>query len=70
MATLTTSGLDQFVAAADVARQPGKSLFARFITSVQDARMRQAERQIAQLIETKGGRLTDDIERQIERSFI
>lgn len=70
MATLTTSGLDQMVAAADITRGPGKGLFARFIASVQDARMRQAERQIGRLIELKGGRITDDIERQIERDFI
>jgi len=70
MATLSTSGLDQFIAAADVKHAPGKGLFARFIASVQDARMRQAERQIGRMIELKGGRMTDDIERQIERSFI
>jgi hypothetical protein len=32
--------------------------------------MRAAEDQIARLIEARGGRLTDSIERQIERSFI
>jgi hypothetical protein len=69
MATLTTSGLDQLVAAADT-RRSGKGLFARFIASVQDARMRQAEREIGRLIELKGGRMTDDLERQIERDFI
>lgn len=47
-----------------------KGLFARFMSGIYEARSRQAEREIANLIELKGGRLTDDIERQIERRFI
>lgn len=47
-----------------------KGFFARFLAGIYEARSRQAEREIAHLIDIKGGRLTDDIERQIERRFI
>jgi hypothetical protein len=70
MAAFTTSGLDQFLAPADTTVRPGKGLLSRFFAAVSRARMLQAERQIAQLIEAKGGRMTDDLERQIERNFI
>lgn len=53
-----------------VASAARKGLFARFMAGIYEARSRQAEREIANLIELKGGRLTDDIERQIERRFI
>ena len=33
------------------------------------ARQAQAEREIARFIETQGGRLTDDVEREISRRF-
>ena len=56
--------------AVDAARPARKGLLARFVANLHEARSRQAEREIAHLIELKGGRLTDDIERQIERHFI
>ena len=63
--------LHSFIAPRDhAAKSDRKGLFARFMAGVYEARSRQAEREIAHLIELKGGRLTDDIERQIERRFI
>jgi hypothetical protein len=64
--------LNDFIMPAAPARRtpPGQGWFARLLRRVQDAHARQAERQIALLIERKGGRLTDDLERQIERHFI
>ena len=70
MAALTTTGVEQFVAPTSTTTRAPKGIFARFLASVQEARMRQAEREIARFIEVKGGRLTDDVERQIERNFI
>jgi hypothetical protein len=68
MATVATE-FDRYIAPAEVApRRAG--LFARFIDAAKRSRMRAAEDQIARLIEARGGRLTDSIERQIERSFI
>lgn len=52
-----------------VAATARKGLFARFMAGLYEARSRQAEREIAYLIDLKGGRLTDDVERQIERRF-
>jgi hypothetical protein len=45
-------------------------LWTRLLNAVVEARTRQAERQIAQFIELRGGALTDDVERQIERRFL
>ena len=46
------------------------SLFTRIVNAFADARTRQAEREVARLISLRGGRLTDDLERQIERHFV
>ena len=45
-------------------------LLGRFLRAVQQAQARRAEREIARLIEKRGGRLTDDLERTIERHFV
>jgi hypothetical protein len=55
---------------APSARSSGPSLFSRIVTAFAQARTRQAEREIARLITVRGGRLTDDLERQIERHFV
>lgn len=44
--------------------------FARLMRSLQDARMKQAEREVERLIEARGGRLTDDVERRITQHFV
>lgn len=56
------------VADAPATRSPGR--FARLLVAFQDARMRQAELEVARFIEARGGRLTDDLERKIERHFV
>ena len=48
----------------------GPGLFARLASALHDARMRQVDREIGAFIERRGGRMTDDLERQIERRFI
>jgi hypothetical protein len=63
------SELDRYIGSVGAApRRAG--VFARFIEAVKRSRMRAAEEEIARLIEMRGGRLTDSIERQIERTFI
>jgi hypothetical protein len=52
---------------ASTARGPG--FFARLIASYRQARLRAAEREVARFIDTKGGRMTDSLEREIERNF-
>ena len=53
---------------APVARQPG--ILRRLIVAMQEARMRQAEREIALYLSRNGGKFTDDAEREIERRFL
>ena len=53
---------------ADTLRRPG--FFKRVLKAMVEARQRQAEREIAQYLAMTGGKLTDDIERTIERRFL
>jgi len=50
------------------ARKPG--LLRRLLVAAQEARMRQAEREIALYLTRTGGKFTDEAERQIERQFL
>ncbi len=49
--------------------RPGTFL-SRMVQAVYDIRTRQVEREIARFIEDRGGRMTDDLERKIERHFV
>jgi hypothetical protein len=68
MAAATTE-FDRYIAPTEATPRPA-GLFARFVDAVKRSRMRAAEEEVARLIEARGGRLTDSLERQIERSFI
>ena len=72
MPAVSTELNDFIMPAATAARPPARwpGWLARFGQALFDARMRQAEREIARFIEAKGGRMTDDLERQIERHFV
>jgi hypothetical protein len=51
-------------------RAPQKpSLFARFFASLMLSRQRAADREIERFIEMRGGRLTDETEREISRRY-
>lgn len=56
--------------AASATSPASRSWLARLAQAFVDARMRQAEREIARFIEHHGGRMTDGLERQIEREFL
>lgn len=61
--------LNHFLAPTERAvARPG--IVVRFFKALQEARMRQAEREVARFIEGRGGRITDALERQIERHFV
>lgn len=61
--------LINFVPAAEAApKKP--SLWSRIVKAIVEARERQVEREIGRLIERGGGRITDQIERSIERHFV
>jgi hypothetical protein len=44
-------------------------MFQRFVRALQDSRRRAAEREVEQFIQRNGGRLTDELEREISRRF-
>ena len=46
------------------------SWFSRLTNALANARMQQTEREVARLIEQRGGRFNDTLEREIERHFI
>lgn len=46
------------------------AIFARIYKGIHDAQMRRAEREVARFIEARGGRMTDELERKIERHFV
>jgi hypothetical protein len=50
------------------ARKPG--FLRRLVGAIQEARMRQAEREIALYLTRTGGKFTDEGEREIERRFL
>ena len=50
------------------ARKPG--FLRRLVAAMQEARMRQAEREIALYLSRTGGKFTDEGEREIERRFL
>lgn len=53
---------------AKTARKPG--FLRRLIAATQEARLRQAEREIALYLARSGGKFTDESERDIERRFL
>jgi len=47
-----------------------RGLLRRFFDAMMESRQRQVDREIARYIRDNGGRLTDSIEREIERRFL
>lgn len=47
-----------------------RGMFRRFLDAVMESRQRQADREIARFLQTRGGKLTDEAEREIERRFL
>ena len=53
------------------AKLPAKrGFFSRMLDAMMAARMRQAEREVAQYVAYSGGKFTDETEREIERRFL
>ena len=50
-------------------RKVGASAYGtlRFLKAMDDSRQRQVEREIAKFVALRGGRMTDDLEREIAR---
>ena len=50
--------------------RPRRGLLRRLVDAMVASRQRQAEREIARFLQANGGRLTDNLEREIERRFL
>jgi hypothetical protein len=67
----TALALHDFVlpdTAAPARKRPG--LFARLFAAMAASRQRQADRDIARFLAGRGGKFTDETEREIERRFL
>jgi hypothetical protein len=56
------------IAVTDPGSKRGR-IFQRFINVVRDSRKRAVEREVERFIRNNGGRLTDELEREISRRF-
>jgi hypothetical protein len=67
MSTLTTTTHDVLIPADTTAKPARKSVWRWLYEAIAASRERRAEREIAAYIERHGGRLTDDLEREMMR---
>lgn len=67
-ASIHLNGFVGSEASSPAAGRPG--FFSRVLNAIQESQTRRAEREIARYIEMRGGRMTDDLERRIERHFV
>ena len=69
MAKVLTSDAGRATTSNEVATAPGRGFWSRVFLSIMRSRQQTAEREIAKLIQLRGGNLTDDLEREISRRF-
>jgi len=70
MAYTQTAVASRDLAFGGDARRLSRSLFRRILASMQEARLRQAEREIGYYLAETGGKFTDESEREIERRIL
>ena len=51
-------------------RAAKRGIWRRVLDAIIVSRQRQADFEIARFLESRGGRITDDVEREIERRFL
>jgi hypothetical protein len=68
-ATFTSPRISSAASPVSTARQR-TGFFARLMNGLAGFRQRQIEQQIGRMIELQGGKMTDSVERQIERRFL
>ena len=66
--TMNAASAD-FAPARAPAAATAPNLFARVLDILRSARLRRSESDIAEFLQSQGGVLTDDLERQISRRF-
>ncbi len=62
--------LTQFPPAAALSQARKRGLFGRFLDGLIEARHREAEQQVALLLARSGGKFTDSLEREAERTVL
>ena len=70
MAFIQSRPLDTSAAVDHSTARPKPGLFAQLLDAIMESRQRQAEREIARLIELRGGKLTDSLEFQISQRVL
>lgn len=65
----TTTYIHHYAGAEAAEAGPRKSFFRRVFDRLVESQQRRADREIARFLETHGGVLTDDMERQIMESL-
>ena len=68
-ATFTSPRISSEAPPVSTARQR-TGFFARLMNGLAALRQRQIEQQIGRMVELQGGKITDSVERQIERRFL
>ncbi len=70
MAYIGTAAVSRHLDYSQAPSAPRRGFFARAMSAIMEARMRQAEREVARYLAASGGKFTDDAEREIERRFL
>ena len=65
-----TAVLPRKLATPKIKQAPQRNFFVRLLEAIERANMRRAEHEIARYLRVSGGKLTDDLEREIERRFL
>jgi len=70
MPYVPSAALPRSLAIAKIAKPAKRGLFLRIFDAIEQANMRRTEREIVCYLGTTGGKLTDEVEREIERRYL
>jgi len=70
MAYAPTTLLPRSVVVPKIKHAPQRNFFTRILDVIERANMRRAEREIARYLGASGGKITDELEREIERRYL
>jgi hypothetical protein len=70
MAYAPSAVFPRSLAIPKIAPRAKRSLLLRVFDAIEASNMRRAEREIARYLRATGGKITDEVEREIERRFL
>ena len=70
MAYAPSAVFPRSLTAPKIAPRVERSFFRRLLDAIEQANIRRAEREITRYLRATGGKITDDVEREIERRFL